>query len=141
MEQSLGLEQPSSPKRRAKFVVGGAIVGLVLALLVAWAMTRAGATAFYLTTSELVARGPTTAGEKVDVNGKVTAGSIEHDGLETTFEISDGKAEVLVTTSVDLPDAFRAGADVVANGDFDGQIFTADKIVAKCPSKFKPASD
>jgi cytochrome c-type biogenesis protein CcmE len=140
MEQSLGLEQPPSSKRRAKFVAGGAVVGLVLLLLVVWAMSRADAMAYYLTTSELVARGPTTAGEKVDVNGKVTEGSIVEDGLETTFEISDGKAEVLVTTAVEMPEAFRTGAEVVAHGDFDGRVLTADEIVAKCPSKFEPAS-
>lgn len=140
MDQSLGLDRPPSSKRRAKFLAGGALVGLVLVILVAWAMTRAGATAFYLSTTELVDRGPTAAGENVDVNGKVTAGSIHEDGLETTFTITDGTTEVVVETSVELPDAFRAGAEVVAHGDFDGDVFTADSLVAKCPSKFKPAS-
>ena len=140
MDHSLGLDTQPSSKRRTKFVAGGGVIAMVLALLVVWAMSRAGATAFYLSTSELVARGPTAAGERVDVNGKVTSGSIEQDGLETTFTISDGKADVVVTTEVELPDAFMAGADVVAHGVFDGSTFTADGIVAKCPSKFKPAS-
>jgi cytochrome c-type biogenesis protein CcmE len=141
MDQTLGLDRAPSPRRRAKFLAGGGVIALVLVVLVVWAMTRAGATAFYLSTSELVARGPTTAGEKVDVNGKVASGSIEEDGLETTFTISDGRTEVIVTTGEELPDAFRAGADVVAHGVYDGHLFTADGIVAKCPSKFQPASD
>jgi cytochrome c-type biogenesis protein CcmE len=141
MDQTLGLDRPPSSKRRTKFLAGGALVALVLAVLVVWAMTQAGATAFYLSTSELAARGPTATGEKVDVNGKVTAGSIQEDGLETTFTISDGKTDVPVTTTVEMPEAFRAGADVVAHGVFDGRLFTADGIVAKCPSKFEPASD
>jgi cytochrome c-type biogenesis protein CcmE len=140
MDQTLGLDRPPSSKRRAKFLAGGAVVALVLALLVAWAMSRAGATAFYMSTSELVAGGPTAPGEKVDVNGKVLAGSIEEDGLRTTFTISDGTAEVPVTTTIEMPDAFRVGADVVAHGTFDGTTFTADDLVAKCPSKFEPAS-
>ena len=140
MDHSLGLEQPPSSKRRAKFVAGGAVVALVLVLLVAWAMTRAGATAFYLSTTELAARGPTATGEKVDVSGKVASGSIVEDGLETNFTISDGRTDVDVTTAIELPDAFRAGAEVVAHGTFDGSLFTADSLVAKCPSKFKPAS-
>ena len=140
MDQSLGLDRPPSSKRRAKFLAGGAVVAIVLVLLVAWAMTRAGATAFYMSTSELTTSGPTAPGEKVDVNGKVQAGSIEEDGLRTTFTISDGKADVLVTTTIEMPEAFRVGADVVAHGTFDGRIFTADGILAKCPSKFEPAS-
>ncbi|HEY7874063.1 MAG TPA: cytochrome c maturation protein CcmE [Actinomycetota bacterium] len=141
MDQPLQIETGPSPKRRAKFLAGGAVIALVLVLLVAWAMTRADAMASYMTTSELVAEGPTLPGEKVDVNGKVTEGSVVEDGLETSFEITDGVEEVQITTDVDLPDAFRSGADVVAHGTFDGSLFTADKVLAKCPSKFKPASD
>ncbi len=141
MDQTLGLDRPPSSKRRTKFLVGGALVALVLVVLVVWAMSQAGATAFYLSTTELVERGPTATGEKVDVNGKVTPGSIEEDGLDTTFTISDGRTEVEVTTAVEMPEAFRVGADVVAHGVFDGSLFTADGIVAKCPSKFEPASD
>jgi cytochrome c-type biogenesis protein CcmE len=140
MDHSMGLDRPPSSKRRAKFLAGGALVALVLVVLVVWAMTRAGATAFYLTTSELVARGPTAAGEEVDVNGKVAPGSIEEDGLVTTFTLSDGDAEIVVTTDQETPDAFRVGADVVAHGTYDGRTFEADHIVAKCPSKFEPAS-
>jgi cytochrome c-type biogenesis protein CcmE len=141
MDQSLQLDSGPSPKRRAKFVAGGAVIALVLVLLVVWAMSRADAMAYYMTTSELVTKGATAQGEKVDVNGKVIDGSIQEDGLKTSFRITDGRADVLVTTTVEPPDAFRSGADVVAHGTFDGLVFTADKIVAKCPSKFEPASD
>ena len=139
MDQSLGLQPPSS-KRRAKFLAGGGVIAVVLVILVAWAMSRAGATSFYLTTSELVQRGPTRAGHDVRVNGRVVEGSVQRDGLTTEFTITDGRTEVEVTTDVALPDAFKPGADVVAHGTFDGTTFTADGLVAKCPSKFKPAS-
>ena len=140
MDQPLALDGSPSPKRRAKFLAGVAVIALVLGLLVAWAMTRADATSFYMTTSELVEKGPTKPGQKVRVNGRVTPGTIERDGLTTTFEISDGEATVDITTNVAPPDTFKSGSDVVARGTFDGTLFTADEIVAKCPSKFKPAS-
>lgn len=141
MDESLALHGSPAPKRRTKFLVGGGVILVVLVVLVAWAMSRAGATAFYMTTSELVELGPTKPGETVGVNGKVTPGSIERDGLATTFEISDGHAAVEITTEEGLPDAFRSGAEVVARGTFDGTTFSAVEVVAKCPSKFKPASD
>jgi cytochrome c-type biogenesis protein CcmE len=140
MDHPLQLDERPSPKRRAKFVAGGAVIAISVLVLVAWAMSRADAMAYYMTTSELVANGPTVSGDNVDVGGKVTADSIEQDGFDTTFTISDGTTEVVVATSAELPDAFRAGADVVAHGTFDGTTFTASEIVAKCPSKFKPAS-
>lgn len=131
---------PGSTKRRLKFLMGGGVATLVLLSLVGWAMTRQDATSFYLTTSELVARGATAPGQTVRVNGRVVAGTLAHDGLASTFTISDGKNDVTVTTDRPLPSAFKAGADVVAHGTFDGTTFTSDEVLAKCPSKFQPAS-
>jgi cytochrome c-type biogenesis protein CcmE len=31
--------------------------------------------------------------------------------------------------------------DVVARGSYDGRIFTASQVLAKCPSKFKAKAD
>jgi cytochrome c-type biogenesis protein CcmE len=125
-------------KRRAKFLIGGALVALTLVALTVWAMARPGSTAFYKTTSELVAMGPSAAGaEGFRVNGKVVPDSIERDGLRTTFRITDGSSEVTILTDQALPDTFREHADVIAEGSFDGSLFTARHVSAKCPSKFK----
>jgi cytochrome c-type biogenesis protein CcmE len=140
MEQPPATVRPSSSKRRAKFMAGGGIVGLVLIALVGSAMTRPDATSFYLTASELVQKGPTPAGQDTRVNGQVVDGSLQRDGLESTFVITDGDATVTVTTDRPLPSAFKGGADVVAHGAFDGTVFTADEVLAKCPSKFQPAT-
>ena len=132
------LDRPAS-KRRAKFTFGGAVVALALVALVGWAMTRPQATAFYLGVGELQALGRTPPGEEYRVNGKVVSGSIERNGLETTFAIADDGHELLVTTDQPMPDAFRNGSEVVARGSFDGKRFAASQVLAKCPSKFKAA--
>lgn len=132
------IPRETSNKRRAKFIVGGALVALTLIALTVWAMARPGSTAFYKTTSELVAMGPSAADtEGFRVNGKVVPGSIEQDGLTTTFRITDGSSEVTILTDQPLPDTFREYADVIAEGNFDGSMFTARHVSAKCPSKFK----
>ena len=132
------IQADTSSKRRAKFIVGGALVALTLIALTVWAMARPGSTAFYKTTSELVAMGPAAAStEGFRVNGKVVPGSIEQDGLTTTFRITDGSSEVTILTDQALPDTFREYADVIAEGSFDGSMFTARQVSAKCPSKFK----
>ena len=122
-----------------KFIVGGTIIGVTVIGLVVWAMARPGSTAFYLTTSEVAARGPTSGAEPYRVNGNVVPGTVERDGLETSFAITDGKTDVVVVTDRPLPDAFRDDADteVVALGSYDGQLFSATEVLAKCPSKFK----
>ncbi|MFN2488607.1 MAG: cytochrome c maturation protein CcmE [Actinomycetota bacterium] len=128
-----------SPKRRAKFVIGAAVVACALVGLVGWALNRPQATAFYMTVGEIQAQGATPPGTDLRVNGKVVPGSIERRGLDTTFAIADGGHEIPVTTDQPMPDAFRAGSEVVARGHFDGELFSASEVLAKCPSKFKTA--
>ncbi len=134
------MDQSSTPepsKRRAKFLYGGAFVVVAVVALVFWATTRPGATAFYLTPTEIQALGTTSVEDTYRLNGTVVPGSIARDGLETTFRVTDGTTEVTVTTDRPLPDAFRDRSEVVARGAFDGETFVADQVLAKCPSKFK----
>jgi cytochrome c-type biogenesis protein CcmE len=126
-----------SHKRRAKFIVGAAVVALTVFVLVGWAMSRPGSTAFYLTVSELQASGPPAGASDYRVNGVVVPGSVEKKGLETTFALTDGDATLPVVTDTPLPDTFRDRSEVVATGSFDGRSFTASQVLAKCPSKFK----
>ncbi|HYO60407.1 MAG TPA: cytochrome c maturation protein CcmE [Actinomycetota bacterium] len=140
------MESPTaaSPKRRAKFVVGGGIIVLALLGLVVWAMLRPNATSFYYTTSELQAASLASQTEEYRVNGNVVPESVVRDGLDTTFDITDGTTAVTVVTDETLPDAFWTAMDagsseveVVAQGSYDGTRFTASQVLAKCPSKFK----
>jgi cytochrome c-type biogenesis protein CcmE len=137
--------EPASPAVKAdrppntKFIVGGTIVVLAIAALIVWALTRQGATPFYLKTSELVTQGPPAVAEEYRVNGNVVPGSVERAGLSTTFSITDGETDLTVTTDQPLPDAFRddARTEVVAQGTYNGRLFSASQVLAKCPSKFK----
>ena len=122
--------------RRAKVLIGGGIVVLVLVGLVTWAMGREGSTAFYLTVSEVTARGE-GAGAAVRVNGTVVPGSIDTQGLRTDFRITDGTQEMSVTTESPMPDTFRDHSEVVALGRYESSSFLATQVLAKCPSKFK----
>jgi cytochrome c-type biogenesis protein CcmE len=124
-------------RRRAKFVVGGAIIVFALLGLIGWAMARPGSTSFYLTPTELKAKGPSVT-KTYRVSGNVVRGSIHHAGLATTFAITDTHNQVTVTTNQALPSAFKVGAQVVADGTYDGHSFSATQVLAKCPSKFKP---
>ncbi|MBA3349849.1 MAG: cytochrome c maturation protein CcmE [Actinobacteria bacterium] len=128
---------PVSKQRRTKFLVGTAVVALTLFGLVGWAMSRPGSTSFYLEVSELDAGGPLPSAQEYRVNGRVVPGSVEQQGLETSFALTDGRADVTVVTTEPLPDTFKDRSDVVARGRYDGRTFTASEVLAKCPSKFK----
>jgi cytochrome c-type biogenesis protein CcmE len=133
MEQPL--ETATSPKRRAKFVVGGALLAVAVPTLIVWALGRPGAASFYVTVSEAKARG--VSSQDYRVNGTVVPGSIERDGLVTTFRVTDDEAEMAVTTDRPLPDTFKDESEVVVKGDLEGSTFVATEVLAKCPSKFK----
>lgn len=131
-------------KRRAKFLIGGGVILLSLAALVAWAMTRPNSTSFFYTPSEVIELAAAPGIEEYRVNGKVVPDSVERDGLTTTFDISDGATAVTLVTDQPLPDAFwtamandSSEVEVVARGRYDGSRFLASEVLAKCPSKFK----
>jgi cytochrome c-type biogenesis protein CcmE len=129
---------PISRKRRLKFLVGGGVVAALVIGLVVFATAKPGSTAYYLTTTEMTAMDQGATQKEYRVNGKVVPGSIDTEGLRTTFTITDGETEMIVTTTDPLPDTFKAESDVIARGDFDGTTFAATEVLAKCPSKFKP---
>ena len=48
----------------------------------------------------------------------------------------------MVFSSLETPDLFKDGAEVVVEGRLSetGEVFHADKVMAKCPSKFESAA-
>jgi cytochrome c-type biogenesis protein CcmE len=128
---------PISRKRRLKFLIGGGVIVALVVGLVVFATARPGSTAYYLTTTEMSTLETQRTDKDYRVNGTVVPGSIESEGLETTFTITDGTTEMVVVTTDPLPDTFKAESEVVARGDYDGRTFAATEVLAKCPSKFK----
>ncbi|MCA1840733.1 MAG: cytochrome c maturation protein CcmE [Actinomycetota bacterium] len=122
-------------KPHYRFIIAAAVVAAAIASLIWWGLS--GSTAYYRTPAELNA-GPTPTNERVRVAGKVVAGSVDTNGGTTDFRVTDGKAEVAVTTRDVLPDTFGAGVEVVAEGAMGpDRVFSASSVLAKCPSKFK----
>jgi cytochrome c-type biogenesis protein CcmE len=97
-----------------------------------------GASEYYLTVSELQSH--VTSGD-VRVAGVVQDDVVRsNDGLTVTFTEKDATASVPVAYSGTLPDIFKPGITVVAEGSLgaDG-VFHARLLLAKCPSRFSTA--
>jgi cytochrome c-type biogenesis protein CcmE len=89
----------------------------------------------------------------VRVHGYVSEGSIERDvpGRQVRFRVQNeaphggGSAEgalAVIYASLETPDLFKDGAEVVVEGRLDGSgSFHATNVLAKCPSKFEAAAD
>jgi cytochrome c-type biogenesis protein CcmE len=95
---------------------------------------------YYKTISELQQMGDRAKDQKIRVGGDVAAGSIERNGRDVHFTLSQDKTTLKVVYSgIDpLPDTFRDGAQALADGKLgtDG-VFHANKIQAKCASKYE----
>jgi cytochrome c-type biogenesis protein CcmE len=63
----------------------------------------------------------------------------ETDKLTLEFTITEGNDSIPVVYHGVTPDTFRAGSDVVVEGQLDSQgVFQASSILTKCPSKYEP---
>jgi cytochrome c-type biogenesis protein CcmE len=123
----------SSPA--ARFAAAAAVVVVAIIALVVFSLR--GSTAYYVTPGELAA-GPVRTTDHVRVAGTVVAGSIHKEGSTTMFDVTDGTSKVAVTTEDLLPDTFAPGVEVVAEGAMTRRgVFSAAKVLAKCPSKFQ----
>ena len=82
-------------------------------------------------------------GKFMTVYGNVKEGSIKKDGIKADFTIIDGDKElnVFFTGKTLLPDTFKAGAQASVDGIYDApkNRFVADKVMAKCASKYNSA--
>jgi cytochrome c-type biogenesis protein CcmE len=124
---------PRFPPVTAKWSIPALVVAACVGYLIFAA--SGGTTEYYLTVSEL--RSHTGAGD-VRVAGVVQSDVVKSDGgLRVTFTEKDGTASVPVDYSGALPDIFKPGITVVAEGKLgsDG-IFHARTLLAKCPSRF-----
>ena len=100
------------------------------------------ATAYYLTVDELVARGPTFVSQTVQVKGKLVPDTFVREGNGSTvahFLLADGGEELAATYDGVLPDLFfNSHSEVVLSGQYDESgLFTADRVLVKCPSKYR----
>jgi cytochrome c-type biogenesis protein CcmE len=91
-----------------------------------------------VTPSQLLHRGAVANGQTVRLQGHVLGGvQTNATTLAHLFTVSDGRASVQVTYGSDLPGGFKTGASVEAQGTYNGRVFTAYSLTAKCPTKYQ----
>jgi cytochrome c-type biogenesis protein CcmE len=73
------------------------------------------------------------------VGGLVSQGSVRRDGLRAKFDVTDLAHSISVSYEGMLPDLFREGQGVVAEGRFNGEgLFVADTVLAKHDETYMP---
>ena len=75
---------------------------------------------------------------KIRIGGLVLESSIKKEGEKTIFMITDKKKEVKVVFDGPLPDLFREGQGIVAEGMFQNNNFIASEVLAKHDENYMP---
>ena len=75
---------------------------------------------------------------KIRIGGLVLESSIKKEGEKTIFMITDRKEEVKVVFKGPLPDLFREGQGIVAEGMFQNNNFIASEVLAKHDENYIP---
>jgi cytochrome c-type biogenesis protein CcmE len=72
------------------------------------------------------------------IGGLVEEGSVKRDGVQVSFVITDTAKTVPVHYQGILPDLFKEGKGVVAQGQLQGGVFMAREVLAKHDENYMP---
>ena len=122
-----------------KFAIASGVLALAVGYLVLTGIQST--SVYYLTVGELLSASPSVAGRAVRVSGNVLPGSVEklNGGLALRFVVQDDSGSFPVYyRGGPVPDIFGEQVQVVVEGKLQSDgTFTADTLLAKCPSKFE----
>ena len=126
-------------RKQRRLVLIGAGVG-VLAVAVALMLNAFRDSIVFFNSPSDVAEKHVAPGTRIRLGGLVKTGSIVRgDNLSVRFDVTDGNREIPVAYQGLLPDLFREGQGVVAEGMLDrGGVFDADTILAKHDETYMP---
>ena len=126
-------------KQKRLAIIGGGVSFLIASvLLVMFAFSQA--VAYFYVPGDL-AKANLAPGTRIRLGGLVEAGSVKRsDGMTVRFSVTDTLSRVPVSYTGILPDLFREGQGVVAEGAFaaDNSVFVADTVLAKHDETYMP---
>ena len=147
-EDYLDGEETTGRSNRTRLVILVLVVGLALGYMVYAAFP--GNALYFMSVKEFMAKEEAQDGRIVRVSGKLVDGSFhrEANSTNTSFRLIDEGAglagENLLASYVGvLPDLFfNPHSEIILQGSYGtGQVFKADTIFVKCPSKFRSLED
>ena len=93
---------------------------------------------FFYTPSE-ISQSKLKSGQQLRLGGLVKDGSVEIEGMQSVFIVTDGTVEITVKYDNALPSLFREGQGVVTEGQIENGVFMAQNVLAKHDENYMPA--
>lgn len=119
-------------------VLGGAAVVAAVGMLLVGGLSEN--VVYFLTPSELVARGTEAVDQPLRLGGQVKPGSVVWDAeeLDLIFAVQDSVGEIGVRYTGAQPAMFREGIGVVIEGSMQGNgVFEATNLMVKHSNEYK----
>jgi cytochrome c-type biogenesis protein CcmE len=125
------------PRHKRFLLIGGALA--VLAIATALVLNAFQSNLVFFFTPTQVAKGEAPKNRVFRVGGMVKEASLKRMGMSASFVVTDTAQDIAVTYTGMLPDLFKEGRGVVAQGKLDasGQ-FVASEVLAKHDENYMP---
>jgi cytochrome c-type biogenesis protein CcmE len=125
-------------KRGKRFLVIGIGV-VILALIVTLVLNAFKSNLVFFFTPTQISQGQAPKGQAFRVGGMVKEGSLKQLDLSHEFLVTDNEQDVRVVYKGLLPDLFKEGKGVVAQGALgDHGVFIASQVLAKHDENYMP---
>jgi cytochrome c-type biogenesis protein CcmE len=126
-------------RRQRRLILIGSSLG-VLAIAAALVLSALRDSIVFFNSPTDIMEKHIATGSRIRVGGLVKEGTLQRgDNLQIRFDVTDGKSDIAVRYQGIVPDLFREGQGVVAEGKLaaDG-IFVADTVLAKHDERYMP---
>ena len=93
----------------------------------------------FVSVGDLIEKHEQFTQDRFRLGGNVDDGSISYseDKLTVHFELRQDEYLLPVSyTSAEIPDLFADGAEVIVEGSYENELFTADNLMTKCASRY-----
>ena len=124
------------PRHRRLAIAGGALLAIVAVVALVLNAFQSNLVFFY--TPSQVAANEAPLARTFRIGGMVLAGSVKREGTTVNFIVTDTARTVPVSYVGILPDLFKEGKGVVAQGQLRGGVFVAREVLAKHDENYMP---
>lgn len=125
------------PRSKRLALIAGTVAGAGVASALILSAFHDNLVFFFSPSDIAAAKAP--AGRTFRVGGIIEEGSVKRDGVLVSFRVTDTAHAVPVSFRGILPDLFKEGQGVVANGKLDPHgVFHASEVLAKHDENYMP---
>jgi cytochrome c-type biogenesis protein CcmE len=123
-------------RHRKLAIAGGVLAALGVAVALVLNAFQQNLVFFYTPTQVVNKEVPTA--RTFRIGGMVKEGSVKRDGVMVSFGVTDTAMTVPVSYKGILPDLFKEGKGVVAQGQIENGVFVAREVLAKHDENYMP---